>query len=451
MKGSTRFVLAIGVFLVLVFILQMNMPRQFRWSKSFHHSDDQPFGCELFDRMLTASLPNGYEVSNRTFATLAADTLAHGRSYLVIADYLEDFDSLTITKMLYLVGHGSKVMLCAMDWNKPLTDSLELNTSYNWFSVSQFRQATDTVALCYRHPSADTLQVLSVPEMLTCRLVDRPMTHITDSTMRTTEDGDTIVDYEWGRVYDEPRYQRDTLLTLESVVDKVSFDDEGLQEQTSVADNAVMVHFSIGQGDLYVCSLPLLFTNYGMLEGYDGFIFSSLHLLADRPVVRLESYMQTSAMWSNESSPTRHFLKFPPLKWALRLTMLAILLFMVFTARRRERVTPVYEAPRNRQLEFIQLIGTLYHQRHDNADLVRKKYRYFAEDIRRQTGIDITDDSDDEHTIRLLADKAGMEAAEVKAVILRSRMAGSYDGPLDDRSMRAAIDEMNRLLMRIQE
>ena len=100
MKGSTRFVLAIGVFLVLVFILQMNMPRQFRWSKSFHHSDDQPFGCELFDRMLTASLPNGYEVSNRTFATLAADTLTHGRSYLVIADYLEDFDSLTITKML---------------------------------------------------------------------------------------------------------------------------------------------------------------------------------------------------------------------------------------------------------------------------------------------------------------------------------------------------------------
>ena len=252
-------------------------------------------------------------------------------------------------------------------------------------------------------------------------------------------------------VYDEPRYQRDTLLTLESVVDKVSFDDESLQEQTSVADNAVMVHYRIGQGDLYVCSLPLLFTNYGILEGYDGFIFSSLHLLADRPVVRLAIYMHTSAMWSNESSPTRHFLKFPPLKWALRLTMLAILLFMVFTARRRERVTPVYEAPRNRQLEFIQLIGTLYHQRHDNADLVRKKYGYFAEDIRRQTGIDITDDSDDEHTIRLLADKAGMETAEVKAVILRSRMAGSYDGPLDDRSMRAAIDEMNRLLMRIQE
>lgn len=89
--------------------------------------------------------------------------------------------------------------------------------------------------------------------------------------------------------------------------------------------------------------------------------------------------------------------------------MLGVVLFMIFTARRRQRVIPIVEKPKNRSLEFIQLIGTLYYQRHDHADLVRKKFRFFAEEVRRNAGIDIGDVNQGDADCRALAEITGMD------------------------------------------
>ncbi len=38
-----------------------------------------------------------------------------------------------------------------------------------------------------------------------------------------------------------------------------------------------------------------------------------------------------------QQSPFRYFLAHEPLRWALYLTMITIILFMIFTAKRRQR------------------------------------------------------------------------------------------------------------------
>ena len=100
--------------------------------------------------------------------------------------------------------------------------------------------------------------------------------------------------------------------------------------------------------------------------------------------------------------------------------MIAILLFMIFTARRRQRVIPVIREPENKSLEFTELIGTLYYQKKDHADLVHKKFIYFAEELRREIQVDIEEVADDERSFRRIAQKTGMDAEEIGTLSAKS-------------------------------
>ena len=71
---------------------------------------------------------------------------------------------------------------------------------------------------------------------------------------------------------------------------------------------------------------------------------------------------------------------------------------MIFTARRKQRAIPVIREPENKSLEFAELIGTLYYQKKDHADLVRKKYLYFAEELRREMQVDVEEVAEDERS-----------------------------------------------------
>ncbi|MDY5353056.1 MAG: DUF4350 domain-containing protein [Bacteroides pyogenes] len=203
-----------------------------------------------------------------------------------------------------------------------------------------------------------------------------------------------------------------------------------------------------GKGEIILVSTPLVFTNYGVLDGENvNYIFRLLSQMGDVPVIRLESYLKETAQ--EQQSPFRYFLSRQPLRWALYLTVAGIVLFMLFTARRRQRAIPVIEEPANRSLEFTQLIGTLYCQRKSHADLVQKKFVYFAEVLRREIQADVEDVAEDERTFGRIALKTGMDAAEIAAFIreLRPVIYGGRDITVED--MKKYIDKMNEIIEHI--
>jgi hypothetical protein len=165
----------------------------------------------------------------------------------------------------------------------------------------------------------------------------------------------------------------DTLITL------IEYNDN--KEQ--VEEHPVALSFKRGKGELILVSAPLLFTNYMTISGQGSLMQARLmDRLKAHPVIRMESYVRSMAQ--TESSQFYVFLQQPPLRWALYLTFITILLFCIFTARRRQRVIPVIQKPQNMNLEFVRLIGSLYWQQHDNAGLLAKKLAYATEEIRRQ-------------------------------------------------------------------
>ena len=86
MKSSRNFLFTMLVLFVLFCLLQVNLPKKFVWSPTFSHVDKQPFGCFVFDSVLTQSFPNGYHVTKKTFFQLDQEHAKEKISVLMVVD-----------------------------------------------------------------------------------------------------------------------------------------------------------------------------------------------------------------------------------------------------------------------------------------------------------------------------------------------------------------------------
>ncbi|MCD8262625.1 MAG: hypothetical protein LUD15_15080 [Bacteroides sp.] len=111
---------------------------------------------------------------------------------------------------------------------------------------------------------------------------------------------------------------------------------------TNPLNQPIAQHYHIGKGELYLVCNPLLFTNYGMLDGKNtAYIFTLLEPLKEFPLIRLER----SSRSAEQLSPLRYILSQPPLRYSYYLALATLLLFMIFTARRKQRIIPVITSP----------------------------------------------------------------------------------------------------------
>lgn len=455
MKSSRNFLFAMLVLFVLFCLLQVNLPKKFVWSPTFSHVDKQPFGCFVFDSVLTQSLPNGYHVTKKTFFQLDQEHAKEKISVLMVVDQ-QNLKQLDVKYLCNIARRGGKVMVVASSSfdDGRNADTVVVNELERTFKVkiedglyfslrgilaglkAHDNDMYDTIywnnretmyaAQSYRmfyNMVGGTLFVDSVPKVkrLAYTLSTAGYDYRHDSLYVGDFTGfDTIVD-------EKERIERIDTFAIKKI------------------PTAVSVPY--GKGEVIFVSSPLLFTNYGMLEGNTSvYIFRLMSYLADLPVYRTEAYVKTDAVLVAEQSPFREFIKRPPLRWALYLALLGVVLFMIFTARRRQRVIPIMSKPANRSLEFIQLIGTLYYQRKDHVDLVRKKFKLFAEELRKTAGVDISDVNTDDREYLLLAEKTGMNSDRLKKVIRQIRLVLHSEGNISVEEMRSLIDAMDTIV-----
>lgn len=455
MKSSRNFLFAMLVLFVLFCLLQVNLPKKFVWSPTFSHVDKQPLGCFVFDSVLTQSLPNGYHVTKKTFFQLDQEHAKEKISVLMVVDQ-QDLKQLDVKYLCNIARRGGKVMVVASssfddgrNADTVVVDELERTFKVKiedglYFSLrgilsglkAHDNDMYDTIywnnretmyaAQSYRmfyNMVGGTLFVDSVPKVK--RLA---------YTLSTAG-----YDYRHDSLYVGDFTRFDTIVDEKERIERI--------DTFAIKKVPTAVSVPYGKGEVIFVSSPLLFTNYGMLEGNTSvYIFRLMSYLADLPVYRTEAYVKTDAMLVAEQSPFREFIKRPPLRWALYLALLGVVLFMIFTARRRQRVIPIMSKPANRSLEFIQLIGTLYYQRKDHVNLVRKKFKLFAEELRKTAGVDISDVNTDDREYLLLAEKTGMNSDRLKKVIRQIRLVLHSEGNISVEEMRSLIDAMDTIV-----
>ena len=433
MSTRTKFIIGIVALLAVFVIAEYRMPRKYQWVPTFSHQDPQPFGCMVFDSVLAASMPHGYTVERRTLWQMEKDSVfLEPKAVMIVTE--EDIDN-QIATVLRLASKGNTMLVATTDLYR-WTDTLGIDFNYKRsFQLSE---------IAGKNPEKGVLQWGGFETSVYSQLIERLL--VTNDSVRCTP----LAQY---------RFPDDADIDLLG----------GHSEGSNSPWHTVAVSFPIGDGELILVSAPLLLTNYMMVSG-DGHLFIArlMDRLKHLPVIRTESYMSGTAQ--TEQSPLYVLLKEPPLRWAVYLTILTLLLFCIFTARRRQRVIPVVDdaSKRCNNLEFARLIGTLYWQQHDNAGLLAKKLAYTAEELRRQTGIaiiwergrprphSVSGNSADEDVrapnvlpdgaLQQLSSLTGRHMEELRLLLKNIHQAASGDYAVSDQELKTYIDELDRLL-----
>ena len=344
----------------------------------------------------------------RLFYELEQEDTTLRRGILVVTDnlHLTDVD---VEAMLKMAGRGDRIMLAGSSFSRILKDTLGFECSYSYFSPSALKKICHCIAferqfvlgggirrfirsrLSVSIPNFVSLISLQIPFLVKC----------------------------W----------RKKLLPEKLLI-------------------RLPCRFLGERGKLYWLPLPCFLRTMVYWMGRMRLIFFRiLSQMGGFPIVRTEGYMKETAQV--QMSPFRYFLSQPPLRWALYLSMVSILLFMIFAARRKQRAIPVIREPENKSLEFAELIGTLYYQKKDHADLVRKKYLYFAEELRKEIQVDVEEVAEDERSFGRIARKTGMEAGEIAAFIREVRPVVYGGRSISEKEMKRLVDKMNEIINHI--
>ena len=333
---SRKFWLLIVALLVLMLALEYQMPRRFQWEPTFAHADRHPFGCYVFDSVFSQEMPHGYTVCRKSLSQLALQDTTPRSIVIICSGYKQEY--VKVDTLLALAQRGCRILYANSYFDRMICDTLNIScSSQDYFSFKTFMNEVhvrDTIFWM-----GDTLHY-------------KPTAYLTYRQLISSCLLDTAVSEPLAKIYDE-----DAVKFAEEHISKdspyMNVSKESLKLR--VAD-VVALSYPVGKGEIIFVTTPLLMTNYGILDS-PAYVHRLMNRLKDLPVVRTEAYMPNYNV--AESSPFRELLKRPPLRLALYLVLLGVVLLMGFSARRRQRAIPVEAPPRNYQLDFIRHIGTL--------------------------------------------------------------------------------------------
>ena len=172
----------------------------------------------------------------------------------------------------------------------------------------------------------------------------------------------------------------------------VPFNNKVLSYDTSVtqelgyneSNDPNFIAIDHGQGKFILHIGPAAFSNYFLLTGnnkeYLEKTFS--YFKAETSSVYWDNYYRLRRNSGEEFSIVNFFKKQPPLYYAFLLTLAALLIFIAFVGKRRQRFVPERIPNNNTTISYTETIGRLYLQKKDNRNIALKMFTYFLEHVR---------------------------------------------------------------------
>ncbi len=188
-------------------------------------------------------------------------------------------------------------------------------------------------------------------------------------------------------------------------IDSVYFCEEDysfIRLGTVNGDKVNFAKIKYGEGYFYFHTNPIAFSNIQLLDEvgleYASKVFSHL----DEGPIYWDTYSRVRESVSRrrnsmrELNPERelsgegpldYILDQPSLTWAWYLLLACGFLYLLFRAKRSQRIIPVIEGNQNTSLEFISTIGSLYFLQNDHKKLSIQKMKLFLGHVRNRYSI----------------------------------------------------------------
>lgn len=177
-------------------------------------------------------------------------------------------------------------------------------------------------------------------------------------------------------------------------------------ETLASTEKPVLIRRNIGNGRLILCSVPLLFSNYSLLQNPD-FAAYALNQL-DESGVHFTAYYHLGKQES--TSPFRYILTEAALTWALYLTLATLMCFLIINSRRKQRPIPIMNPPENTTVHFIKTMGALFFREKNHVKAAQKLSAYFFLDLQKRYFVK---PAFTEKYYQFITSKTGLDKAEV--------------------------------------
>lgn len=172
------------------------------------------------------------------------------------------------------------------------------------------------------------------------------------------------------------------------------------------------------KGHLYILLNPYTFSNYFVLHQQNvAALETQLSYLSNDAgnVYWDDFYNGQNSAQSGDFSEWQVLMRYPSMRWALWLAVILVLLYVLFESKRRQRIIPDKPAFNNTSLEFVDAIGQLYYQQHNNYNLAHKMIIHLLEFIRSRYYIN-TNALNDEFIVAL-SRKSMIPETEIRSLL----------------------------------
>jgi len=337
------FVLTLVIIFVLMLVAQ---PRYFNWFTTLHYNDKNPFGAYVLNELLTDRFPDFSHSYLSVYELAEEKELEPGDNLFILAQTFTP-DSLESVKLLQMMASGVNVLIGTSSFTGYLADTAGFEVQYRYGSsfmpIDLSRDKQDSIALHFVNPDLAKGEAYYFPEPV---IKSEVSLNRTDNLVKILESGEEAI---------------------------------------------LGISRKFGKGEMIMTASPLLFTNYSLLYRNNSEVAAKLMAYLGKGRLHWTEYYQTGRYES--ASPLRYFLSQPPLQWATYLALFTIVLFMVFEAKRKQRIIPIIDPPENATLSFTKTIARLYYQKSNHRDLAWKKIVHFHEYAMRTYFVDVFESS----------------------------------------------------------
>lgn len=381
------------------------------WQEDYEEANKGPFGTFLTLKLLEEYFPN-------QDVTILEDSLAtklnqakSPANYVFVGGKIE-MDSLSEISLLKFVEKGNKAFLSSK--SPPIGLMQQVFEDYcEDFLWRKYEVAVDTNAYFnLQHPNLTLDSILNIV---------------------FEENFDTTI-YHWHH------FSRSFFCDF----------NEQLVQLGSLNNNLVnFMKVDYGDGSFYFHTNPILYTNSVLIEkqGFEYAHRSFAHLQAGEiywdkgsRVLHVEesdysgsggnhsgggsgsgnggsssNSLEPNKKTFESEGPLQYILSQRSLAWAWYLTLILGLLYLLFRAKRRQRIIPVLEPNRNTSLEFISTIGRMYFVENNHRNLAIDKLKLFLTHVRERYHIP-TQNLDNEF-IQQVSNKAEVPEDLIKKIL----------------------------------
>jgi hypothetical protein len=330
MSGLKKYIIIGSILIAAYLVAQYFKPKPTNWSPTYLAEDKIPFGTYILRQRITDILPGTKVKIVKAAVYNNLTEQPAGKSNYFMIGFTITIDKLDYQQMVKYMEAGNHIFIAAYQLKGILSDTLKLKITSD-FNFQNKRKY--------------------------------PINFVNPNLKRE-------LDYYFDKGINDHYFE--------------SFDTAratvlGKRENTQ----ANFIQYKYGKGSLIILPNPKLLTNYSLLNenGSDYVAKAFSYLPKAETLIWDEQFIRNVG---KESSILRVLFKYDQLRWAYYIALLSLIVFVLYEIKRRQRIIPVIERPKNSSVEFVNVVGRVYYQQRNNRDIAEKKITYLLEYIRNK-------------------------------------------------------------------